>query len=113
MSDRSDLWCGHKVPPAAPKGASHHPAPYSPTAAKSPKPASDGTLTQRFEAAIAFLKRNKASRPRKLETLRNARSNSFKKKLPDQDIERVVNQLIAKKHVTVSGEQVNYNLPGK
>ncbi|WP_259633161.1 hypothetical protein [Stieleria sedimenti] len=101
------------MPPAAPKGASHHPAPYSPTAAKSPKPASDGTLTQRFEAAIAFLKRNKASRPRKLETLRNARSNSFKKKLPDQDIERVVNQLIAKKHVTVSGEQVNYNLPGK
>ncbi|QEG01199.1 hypothetical protein Mal15_52750 [Stieleria maiorica] len=77
-----------------------------------PVPANkEGALAKPLEVAIARLQRTKASKPRKVKTLRSTLASWFNNKLTDKDIQLVIDQLVAKKHVTISGAQVSYTLP--
>ncbi|WP_182868553.1 PIN domain-containing protein [Rhodopirellula sp. JC639] len=82
------------------------------TKAARPGPANKkGALAKRLEEAIERLQRTKMSKPRKVKTLHSTLASWFSNKLTDKDIQLVIDQLVAKKHVTISGAQVSYSLP--
>jgi hypothetical protein len=51
------------------------------------------------------------SRPRKIKTLSNTINSLFTKKLEENELAAVINNLKTKKYITVNQENVSYNLP--
>lgn len=51
------------------------------------------------------------SRPRKIKTLSNTINSLFTRKLEEGELTTVINNLKAKKYITVNQENVSYNLP--
>ncbi len=66
---------------------------------------------EKINAIVKNLAGRGQSRPRKITTLSNTINSLFTKKLEEQELTTVINNLRAKKFITVNQENVSYNLP--
>jgi hypothetical protein len=53
----------------------------------------------------------KQARPRKIKTLSNTINSLFAKKLEENELTSIINDLKTKKYITVNQNNVSYNLP--
>lgn len=68
------------------------------------------SLPERVSSIIGFLKSRGNMKPRTVKTLSNSINSLFMKKLTEQEITEILNQLILKKVVTVNDVKVTYSL---
>ena len=66
---------------------------------------------EKINAIVKNLAGRGQSRPRKIKTLSNTINSLFTKKLEENELAAVINNLKAKKYITVNQENVSYNLP--
>lgn len=66
---------------------------------------------ERLEAILAKLTQLKAARPRKVSTLSSTIASLFQKQLTQHEVETLVQALVAKKYLTITGNNVSYSLP--
>ena len=68
------------------------------------------SLPERVNSIIEFLKSRGNSKPRAIKTLSNSINSLFMKKLGDDELSEIVEELIKHKVVIVSGTKVSYDL---
>jgi PIN domain-containing protein len=68
------------------------------------------SLPERVNSIIEFLKSRGNMKPRTIKTLSNSINSLFMKKLSDQELSEIVEQLITQKSVVVNGLKVTYSL---
>jgi HNH endonuclease len=71
------------------------------------------STNERLANVVTDLQKRGASRPRKVETLRNTIAAVFQKQIGEDDISALFSNLLARGYIVVSGTSVNYNLPQK
>lgn len=71
------------------------------------------SMAERIDAIVEFLKARGAAKPRAVKTLSNSINSLFMKKLEEDELSRIMDELIRKKIVTTNGSKVSYQLPGK
>ena len=69
--------------------------------------------TGRLAVVVADLQKRGASKPRKVETLRNTIAATFQKQLTENELSSLFANLLASGYITVNGANVSYNLPAK
>jgi hypothetical protein len=69
------------------------------------------SLPERVRSIIDFLKSRGNSKPRTVKTLSNSISSLFMKKLGDEELTEIVEELIKQKIIVAKGPSVSYNLP--
>jgi hypothetical protein len=74
------------------------------------KAATAKTPAERLPLIIERLKQLKASRPRTVKTLSNTISSAFQKKLTDDDITALLQELKTAQAITIQDTKVSYNL---
>ncbi len=75
------------------------------------KPANSEPISESVDAIIADLKRRKASRPKKLKTLRSTINALFKNVLSDAVLDDLVDKLTRHGAVKIADDKVSYDLP--
>lgn len=68
------------------------------------------SLPERVSSIVVFLKSRGNAKPRAVKTLSNSINNLFMKKLADEEISEIIEELIKQKLVIVSDTKVSYNL---
>ena len=71
------------------------------------------TSNGRLAVVVADLQKRGASRPRKVDTLRNTIAATFQKQLTDSELSSLFTNLLASGHIIVNGSNVSYHLPAK
>lgn len=66
---------------------------------------------ERVNSIIKFLKARGNAKPRAIKTLSNSINSLFMKKLADEELSQIIEELIKRKVVIVSGTKVSYDLP--
>lgn len=69
------------------------------------------SLPERVSSIIEFLKSRGNAKPRATKTLSNSINNLFMKKLGDEELSEILEELIKRKVVIVNGTKVSYDLP--
>jgi hypothetical protein len=69
------------------------------------------SLPERVNSIIEFLQSRGSAKPRAIKTLSNSINSLFMKKLRDEELSEIVEELIKKKVVIVKGTKVSYDLP--
>lgn len=69
--------------------------------------------SERLEVIITKLQQLKASKPRTVTTLRSSIASLFQKQLSEADVSGLVQELISKKYLSVTGTKVSYALPSE
>lgn len=69
------------------------------------------SMQQRINAVVADLRRRKAAKPRTVKALTGTIAALFKKQLPQKEILSLIDELVNKGYVTISGTKINYALP--
>ncbi|MDH5358150.1 MAG: PIN domain-containing protein [Gammaproteobacteria bacterium] len=69
------------------------------------------SLPERVNSIIEFLKSRGNAKPRTIKTLSNSINSLFMRKLGDEELAEIVEELIKRKVVIVSGTKVSYDLP--
>ncbi|HBT58707.1 MAG TPA: hypothetical protein DIT61_06050 [Pseudomonas sp.] len=70
-------------------------------------------MAERIDAIVEFLKARGAAKPRAVKTLSNSINSLFMKKLEEDDLARIMGELIRQKIVITNGSKVSYQLPVK
>jgi hypothetical protein len=86
-------------------------SPPNPTVTSTPKAAPSAKILELAKAATDDLIKRKASKPRTTKTLWTTIQAKCGKDLPKKDIDNVIDELMRKGYVKVSGTKVTYNLP--
>lgn len=64
------------------------------------------TISHRVDFALTrFSKTPAISRPRKIKTLKSSLNSHFQKQLSEADIDKIVNELIARKHISIGASE--------
>ena len=71
------------------------------------------SVAERVDAIVEFLKARGAAKPRAMKTLSNSINSLFMKKLEEEELLSIVDELIRQKIVIPNGSKVSYQLPGK
>lgn len=71
------------------------------------------SMSERIDAIVAFLKVRGAAKPRAVKTLSNSINSLFMKKLEEDELGKIMDELIRQKIVVTNGSKVTYQLPGK
>ena len=69
------------------------------------------SLPERVSSIIEFLKSRGNAKPRTVKTLSNSINSLFMRKLVDEELSEIVEELIKQNVVTVNGTKVSYDLP--
>ena len=70
-------------------------------------------ISKRIDAIVEFLKVRGAAKPRAVKTLSNSINSLFMKKLEEDELGKIMDELIRQKIVVTNGSKVTYQLPGK
>ena len=70
-------------------------------------------MAERIDAIVEFLKARGAAKPRAVKTLSNSINSLFMKKLEEDDLARIMGELIRQKIVITNGSKVSYQFPVK
>ena len=70
-------------------------------------------MAERIDAIVEFLKARGAAKPRAVKTLSNSINSLSMKKLEEDDLARIMGELIRQKIVITNGSKVSYQLPVK
>ncbi len=65
----------------------------------------------KLAVTVRALRRLRTSRPRKVATLRNTISNAFERLVSEQEIDTLIEELVAANHIVINEQKVSYNLP--
>jgi|TARA_Y100001973_G_C5169084_1_gene317934 hypothetical protein len=71
------------------------------------------SMAERIDAIVEFLKVRGAAKPRAVKTLSNSINSLFMKKLEEDELGKIMDELIRQKIVVTNGSKVTYQLPGK
>lgn len=71
------------------------------------------SMAERIEAIVEFLRARGAAKPRAVKTLSNSINSLFMKKLEEDELARIMDELIRQKIVLMNGSKVSYQLPEK
>ncbi len=71
------------------------------------------SMAERIDAIVEFLRARGTAKPRALKTLSNSINSLFMKKLEEDELTRIIDELIRKKIVIANGLKVSYQLPNK
>lgn len=71
---------------------------------------SDSSTSERADSIISFLKSRGNAKPRTATSLVNSIINLYSKKLSEQDLNAVLNELLQRKVISKKGDKVAYNL---
>lgn len=71
---------------------------------------SDSSVGERADSIISFLKSRGNAKPRTATSLVNSIINLYSKKLSEQDLNAVLNELLHRKVISKKGDKVAYNL---
>ena len=71
------------------------------------------SMGERIDAIVEFLKARGAAKPRAVKTLSNSINSLFMKKLEEDELAKIVDELTRQKIVIMNGTKVSYQLPGK
>lgn len=71
------------------------------------------SMEERIEAIVEFLKVRGAAKPRAVKTLSNSINSLFMKNLEEDELARIVDELVRQKIVIKNGSKVSYQLPEK
>lgn len=71
------------------------------------------SMVERIDAIVEFLKARGESRPRAVKTLSSSINSLFMKKLEEDELAKIMDELIRQKIVITNGSKVSYQLPGK
>lgn len=71
------------------------------------------SMAERIDAIVEFLKARGPAKPRAVKTLSNSINSLFMKKLEEEELTRIMDELIQQKIVITNGSKVSYQLPGK
>lgn len=71
------------------------------------------SMAERIDAIVDFLTVRGAAKPRAVKTLSNSINSLFMKKLEEDELGKIMDELIRQKIVVTNGSKVTYQLPGK
>ena len=71
---------------------------------------SSSSTEEKIAAIVKNLKNRGQSRPRKVKTLKNTINNLFTKKLDDNELQKLVDNLQTRKHIKIEDGMITYNL---
>ncbi|MCX2793607.1 PIN domain-containing protein [Microbulbifer thermotolerans] len=71
------------------------------------------SMVERIDAIVEFLKARGAAKPRAVKTLSNSINSLFMKKLEEDELAKIMDELIRQKIVIANGSKVSYQLPDK
>lgn len=71
------------------------------------------SMAERIDAIVEFLKVRGAAKSRAVKTLSNSINSLFMKKLEEDELGKIMDELIRQKIVVTNGSKVTYHLPGK
>lgn len=71
------------------------------------------SMAERIDEIVKFLKARGAAKPRAVKTLSNSINSLFMKKLEEEELARIMDELIRQKIVITNGTKVSYQLPGQ
>jgi len=80
-------------------------------AVEKPKTPDSRSIAEKVDAVINNLTKRKAAKPRKLKTLRSTIKAHFRDKLPDAEVDEIIEQLIGRGVIAVADGKVNYEPP--
>lgn len=75
------------------------------------KVANSKTLTEKVDSTISFLRARGNARPRKVTTLENSINSLFMKKLENEELNALIDELVKRKVVSKNGHSVSYEIP--
>ena len=77
------------------------------------KIANSKSMAERIDAIVEFLKARGSAKPRAVKTLSNSVNSLFMKRLEEEELAKIIDELIRQKIVITNGSKVSYQLPGK